>query len=69
MMMVTGAKPPAPVSTSMLFSNGLITPTTSSVHTASSPEGTANTTVTSTSVEDDDKLEQKIAEEMALHDT
>eukprot|EP00957_Ditylum_brightwellii_P048786 3701139-Ditylum_brightwellii.AAC.1 len=71
MMMVTGAKPLVPVLTSTLFSNGLITPTKSSVQSMSSPVGTASTTVSGTSVEDDDndKLEQTIAEETVLHDT
>eukprot|EP00957_Ditylum_brightwellii_P136295 10394579-Ditylum_brightwellii.AAC.2 len=69
MMMVTGAKPPAPVSTSTLFSSGLVAPTKSSVHTASSPEGIASTTVSGTSAKDNDELEQKITEETVLNDT
>eukprot|EP00957_Ditylum_brightwellii_P004721 358969-Ditylum_brightwellii.AAC.1 len=71
MMMVTGVKPPVPVPTSTLFSNVLVTPTKSSVQSMKSPEGTAITTVSGTSVEDkdDDKIEQKITEEIVLHDT
>eukprot|EP00957_Ditylum_brightwellii_P153081 11652654-Ditylum_brightwellii.AAC.1 len=72
MVMVTGAKPPAPVPTSTLFSGGLVTPTKSSIQSVSSPEGTASTTVSDTSVkdkDDDDKIEQKIAEETVHHDT
>eukprot|EP00957_Ditylum_brightwellii_P135712 10349548-Ditylum_brightwellii.AAC.1 len=67
MMMVTGAKPTVPVPTSTLLSNGLVTPTKSPVQSVSSPEGTASTAVSGTSVEDkedDDEIEQKIAEEM-----
>eukprot|EP00957_Ditylum_brightwellii_P002804 215400-Ditylum_brightwellii.AAC.2 len=64
-MMVTGAKPPTPVPTSTLFSNGLVTPTKSFVQSVSSPEGTASTTVSVTSVEDDDdEIEQTNSEEM-----
>eukprot|EP00957_Ditylum_brightwellii_P136018 10372658-Ditylum_brightwellii.AAC.1 len=48
--------------------SGLVTKTKCSVHPASSPESTANNTVTSTSVEDN-KLERKIADETVLHDT